>query len=190
MGAPIERLVIGSNRNDILTRWVETGSLVAGEVVPTISPSMDIQVSSNLERVLFELLDRDGRHTAELMGRFRALGSVEMPRDEAFEAARVDDDQTRSEIRSVYRGHGYLMDPHTAVGLHAAFQAGYVDGRTPLVCLATAHPAKFPDAVEQATGVRPSLPEALADLLDRPEHYDLLPADLGAVRSFLRARVG
>jgi threonine synthase len=183
-GAPIEGLVIGSNRNDILTRWVRTGALVSDEVVPTLSPSMDIQVSSNHERLLFELLDRDGSATAELMGRFRSLGSVEGPRDPVFAAASLDDDATVQVIADLHRRTGYLADPHTAVGIGAARQRRRRPD-LPMVCLATAHPAKFPDAVERATGIRPLLPAHLADLLERPERYDVLPADVGAVRAYV-----
>jgi threonine synthase len=185
-GARIERLAIASNANDILTRWVRTGSLVAEEVVPTLSPSMDIQVSSNHERLLFELLDRDGARTAELLRRFRELGSVEAPRAKDLLAERVDDVGTLAEIRRTSRERGYVADPHTAVGLAAARSLGLGRER-PVVCLATAHPAKFPDAVEQATGVRPPLPDRLADLFERPERFDVLPADAGAVRSYVRA---
>jgi threonine synthase len=186
MGAPIHSFVIGSNRNDILTGWANRGALVAGEVVPTLSPSMDIQVSSNHERLLFELLDRDGARTAELLERFRAIGSVEAPRDPLFVGASVDDDETLAEIRDLYRGHGMLIDPHTAVGLHAAFQVGAVGADRPVVCLATAHPAKFPDAVERATGVRPELPEQLRDLAERPEHYETVANDVGDVTAAVR----
>jgi len=184
-GAPIGRLIIGSNSNDILTRWARSGDMSQTGVVPTLSPSMDIQVSSNHERLLFELLGRDGAATAELMGRFRALGSVEAPSDPAFVAASLDDDATLAEIADLHRRTGYLADPHTAVGVGAARAVGAgpaAGGDRPVVCMATAHPAKFPDAVERATGVRPELPPHLADLFDREERYDLLGTDLAAVR--------
>ena len=164
------------NRNDILTRWVATGDArQPRRSCPTLSPSMDIQVSSNLERLLFELLDRDGAATAELMaplpGRRLGRGAVATP---TFAAARLDDDGTLAEIADVHGRTGYLVDPHTAVGLGAAPAAAAGDPATcPIVCLATAHPAKFPDAVEEATGIRPALPDHLADLLDRPERYDV-----------------
>jgi threonine synthase len=177
--------VVGSNRNDILARWVATGSLVAETVEPTLSPSMDIQVSSNHERLLFELLGRDGAATAELMGRFRALGAVEAPHDPTFVAASLDDQATLAEIADLRRRTRYLADPHTAVGIGAARACrtrADADDR-PVVCMATAHPAKFPDAVEQATGVRPALPDHLAELLDRPERYEVLPVDVDAVRA-------
>jgi threonine synthase len=188
-GAPIEGLVIGSNSNDILTRWVTGGALAlaAGGVVPTYSPAMDIQVSSNHERLLFELLGRDGAATAELMDRFRALGSVEVPRDPVFTAASLDDEATLAEIRSLHADTGYVADPHTAVGIGAGRLARRRPD-LPLVCLATAHPAKFPDAVERAIGVRPPLPDHLADLLDRRERYDVMPADLAAVAAYVSDR--
>lgn len=197
-GAPLERLVVGSNRNDILTRWVRTGALTRDEVVPTLSPSMDIQVSSNHERLLYELSGRDGRATAELMTRFRQLGAVEVPVDPVFAAASLDDSATLAEIAGTYERTGYLADPHTAVGIGAARACGVVRGHgnegegtgadedeLPVVCMATAHPAKFPDAVEQATGVRPPLPARLHDLFDLPERYEVLPADVATVGAYV-----
>jgi threonine synthase len=190
-GAPIERLIIGSNSNDILTRWARTGDLAQHGVVPTLSPSMDIQVSSNHERLLFELLGRDGAATAELMARFRGVGSVEAPHDPTFVAASIDDRATLELIADLYRRTGYLADPHTAVGIGAARACREGAGwDLPVVCLATAHPAKFPDAVEQATGVRPALPDQLADLFDRPERYDVLSNDLAAVRAQVERYAG
>jgi threonine synthase len=188
MGAPVDQLVIGSNRNDILTRWAQTGSLVAEDVVPTLSPSMDIQVSSNHERLLFDLLGRDGARTAELLTRYRTLGAVEVPRDPRFDAASIDDEQTTTIIREVHDRTGMLIDPHTAVGVGAA-RAVRRHRDVPMVCLATAHPAKFPDAVERATGIRPGLPEHLADLLDRPERFDVLPADLALVQAHVERAI-
>ena len=189
-GAPIERLIIGSNSNDILTRWARRGDLAQTGVVPTLSPSMDIQVSSNHERLLFELLGRDGAATADLMTRFRGVGSVEAPHDPTIVAASLDDQATLAEIAGLHHRTGYLADPHTAVGIGAA-RACRPEGERdrPVVCMATAHPAKFPDAVAQATGVRPALPPHLADLLERPEHYELLGADLDTVRAHVEACV-
>ena len=181
MGLPVDQLVIGANRNDILARWADDGSLVAQEVVPTLSPSMDIQVSSNLERLLFELSGRDGGRTAELLTRFRGLGAVEAPKTTRFDAASLDDRETLEVIRQVHTGAGRFVDPHTAVGIGAA--RARRRGDTPMVALATAHPAKFPDAVEQATGVRPPLPGRLADLFEREERFDVLPDDVDAVRA-------
>ena len=187
-GAPIDNLVIGTNSNDILARWVDSGAIVTDRVTPTLSPSMDIQVSSNHERLLFELLGRDGRATAELLARFRDLGSAEVPVDPRFSAAAISDDETIAEIRQLHEGTGYVADPHTAVGIAAARRARRHPD-LPLVCLATAHPAKFPDAVERATGRRPALPDHLADLLDRPEHYVTLPNDLPTIAAHVDACV-
>jgi threonine synthase len=187
MGLPVDQLVIGSNSNDILTRWAADGSLVAEPVVPTYSPSMDIQVSSNHERLLFELSGRDGARTADLLTRFRGLGAVEAPHNDRFDAASLDDRATLEVIREVHESTGVLVDPHTAVGIGAA--RARRRGARPMVALATAHPAKFPDAVEQATGIRPPLPARLADLLEREERYDVLPADFDAVRAHVLAAV-
>ncbi|MFN0089271.1 MAG: threonine synthase [Acidimicrobiales bacterium] len=188
MGLPVARLVVASNRNDILTRWFETGSLRRGEVSPTLSPSMDIQVSSNLERLLFELAGRDGAAVAALMDRFRSTGeaSAPPPADGVWAAARVDEAETLAEIRRTYEETGVVLDPHSAVGVAAA-RRRRGDPDTAMVCLATAHPAKFPDAVERAIGRRPALPERLADLLARPERLTALPNDLAAVQAFILA---
>ena len=188
MGLPIDQLVIGSNSNDILTRWANDGSLIARPVIPTYSPSMDIQVSSNHERLLFELGGRDGGRTAELLDRFRGLGAVEAPHDDRFQAASLDDAETLDVIREVHETTGRLVDPHTAVAIGAA-RACHT-GDSPMVALATAHPAKFPDAVERATGIRPALPDRLAGLFDRPERFEVLPAEIEAVRAHVLATVG
>ncbi len=191
-GLPVDRLVVGSNRNDILTRFLASGIMATSVVVPTLSPSMDIQVSSNFERLLFELNRRDGGMTAEQLGRFRATGSLAVEPDQldqlgaVFAGARCDDDETLATIRTTYERTGQLVDPHTAVALHAASKVDR-DPSVPLVVLATAHPAKFPDAVERATGVRPRLPPHLADLFDRPERTSTLPNDLAAVQRFVEA---
>ncbi len=194
MGLDVAGFLVASNRNDILTRWLETGDMVAEPVVPTISPSMDIQVSSNLERLLFSLLDRDGDATAELLREFRATGSVTAPRPQGWWGARVDDDGTRAVIADVHARTGVLLDPHTAVGVGAVDRLP-AEGEgalpdAPVVCLATAHPAKFPDAVESATGIRPALPERYADLLHRPERVEAVAADLGAVEALVRRLTG
>jgi threonine synthase len=189
MGLPIERLVIGSNRNDILSRFLHSGIMATSVVVPTLSPSMDIQVSSNFERLLFELNHRDGGMTAEQLHRFRATGALVVESDQldavtsVFDATRIDDEATIEIIARTYAETGILVDPHTAVGLGAA---GHDRPRSvPMVTLATAHPAKFPDAVERATGIRPPLPAHLADLLDRPEHTTTLPNDLAKIEAFV-----
>lgn len=195
MGLPVDQLVIGSNRNDILTRWLDTGRMAMADVTPTYSPSMDIGVSSNVERLLFETSGRDGMATAELLAHFRAERTAAVPGDQMreihtlFSGARVDDEGTLAEIRTVHEQTGRLIDPHTAVGLAAA-RLRRRDTGLPMVVMATAHPAKFPDAVRQATGVSPALPEWLADLHDRPEHVTSLPNDVAAVRSFVLAAAG
>jgi threonine synthase len=195
MGVPASRFVVASNRNDILTRFLTSGAMTIGEVHPTLSPSMDIQVSSNLERLLFELYGRDGAAIAELMTRFRAEGTVAIGDGrldllaEHWAAARVDDDETSATIREEYERHGRLLDPHTAVGLAAARRARG-DATVPMVVLATAHPAKFPDAVEAATGVRPALPAHLADLFERPERFDVVDADLLTLETAIDGALG
>jgi threonine synthase len=193
MGLPVDQLVIGSNRNDILTRFLHSGLMHTTTVVPTLSPSMDIQVSSNFERLLFELNHRDGGMTAEQLLHFRATGSLTVEPDQfdrmtaLFAGARVDDEATTQVIADVHRELGMFVDPHTAVGLGAA-RLCRRDTGVPMITLATAHPAKFPDAVERATGVRPPLPDHLADLFERPERTGVLPNDLAAVQAFVAAR--
>jgi threonine synthase len=198
MGLPVRRLVIGSNANDILTRFFETGEMAVREVVPTLSPSMDIQVSSNFERLLFELLGRDGGAVSAWMRAFRDSGraTLDDPRmaeaKSVFAAARVDDAGTRRVIAEVHASTGVLLDPHSAVGL-AAGRSQRGDPSSPLIALATAHPAKFPDAVRAATGIAPALPPRLADLSERPERCAVLPNDLNAIQEHIRdavARVG
>ncbi|MEK9722083.1 MAG: threonine synthase [Rhodospirillaceae bacterium] len=194
MGLPVEQFIIGSNANDILTRFFESGTMEIGTVVPTLSPSMDIQVSSNFERLLFELYGRDGARVAKTMAAFRADGRFGVDADllaaarEMFDAARFDDAETRAIIDAHYIATDQLLDPHTAVGL-AAGRAKRRDTTLPLIALATAHPAKFPDAVEAATGIRPLLPAHMADLLDRDERVVVLPNDVGQVRAFIEARI-
>jgi len=191
MGLPIRQLVVGSNRNDILTRFFDTGTMRITEVHATISPAMDIQVSSNLERLLFELAGRDGDRIAELMAEFRAEGTVTFPHEvietlsETFSGARVDDEETAATIARVLDASGVLVDPHTAVGVAAA-EACRVDRSVPMVVLGTADPAKFPEAVEAATATHPTLPAHLADLFECPEHLDHLPNDLAEVQAYVR----
>jgi threonine synthase len=163
-------------------------------VHPTLSPSMDIQISSNFERLLYELIGRDGAAVAELMLQFRGEGEYVLGSDvmallrEHWSGERVDDEQTKKIIATTLENSHVLVDPHTAVGLGAAVMCRRL--AEPVICLSTAHPAKFPDAVEAATGVRPELPERLRDLADRPEHFDVLPNDLDAVRSAIDADLG
>ncbi len=191
IGAPIADFIVASNTNDIITRFVNDGDMSVREVVPTLSPSMDIQVSSNFERLLFEINGRDGGMTGEQLQRFRAKGRLELEADQraewidgSFRAASSDDNATLYEIAKVQRETGLLIDPHTATATAAARSLG---SEHPIVTLATAHPAKFPDAVERATGVRPHLPAHLADLLERTERLVELPAGLPEVERFVES---
>ncbi len=191
MGAPIADFIVATNSNDILARFINDGEMATGGVVHTLSPSMDIQVSSNFERLLFEINGRDGGLTAEQLQRFRATGKLAIEADQraefvsgSFSAAGCDDQTTLAEIGRVYAETGLLIDPHTATGTSAARRLA---GERPVVTLATAHPAKFPDAVEAATGVRPPLPAHLADLFERPERIVSLPNDLATVQAFVRS---
>jgi threonine synthase len=183
MGLDMPQLVIGSNSNDILTRFFAGGTMALDEVVTWLSPSMDIQVSSNLERLLFELLDRDGAAVAALLDDFRATGTTALDPvlhaalGDAWTAACFHDDAVLRCIADEADRSGVVLDPHSAVGVLAARRCRR-DPSVPMVALATAHPAKFPDAVESATGVRPVLPERLGDLFDaarqrRRQHVDL-----------------
>jgi len=195
-GADINRLHVASNSNDILTRFICDRDMSATEVTPTLSPSMDIQVSSNFERLLFEMNARDGQRTAAQMAAFRSKGRLEVSAEQhaewiepVFTAGRVNDADTLDEIARVHAECGILIDPHTATGTRVARTRG---GDEPMITLATAHPAKFPDAVEQATGIRPPLPESLGDLFERPERIQTMPADLAAIQDFVASvsRVG
>jgi threonine synthase len=190
MGVPIRTFVVASNRNDILPRFFETGVMEMRGVTPTTSPSMDIQVSSNFERLLFELCGRDATTVSGLMWRFRDEGVMDVGADrlaaarEIFDSARVDDDAVARVIKTTYDRSGVLVDPHTAVGLGAA-ALRHQDPTVPMVCLATAHPAKFPDAVEAAVGFRPELPPHLADLFQRHERLVELENDLAVVEEYV-----
>ena len=190
MGVPISQLLVASNRNDILTRFFATGAMTMGDVYATLSPSMDIQVSSNFERLLFELCHRDGTTVADVMRKFRDTGRydvVESALEEAralFDGACYDDDQTTTEMRRHFDATGEQIDPHTAVALAAAREHRR-DSAVPMVVLATAHPAKFGTAVEAATGNKPALPGKVADLMDRAERYTSLDNDLNTLEDFI-----
>jgi threonine synthase len=191
MGLPIARLVVASNRNDILARFLESNDMSRRDVAPSLSPSMDIGVSSNFERLLFELLGRDAALTAATMASFADTGRMEVP-DEAWRKAtslfhgfRLDDAGILAEIARVRRENQYLADPHTATGIAAA--RALPCGAVPTVVAGTAHPAKFPDAMERATGLRPNLPQRLADLYERQERYSVVANDLALVQAEIRA---
>jgi len=193
MGLPIERFIVGANRNDILARWLDANDMTMRAVEPSLSPSMDIQVSSNFERLLFELLGRDAVATAEQMQRFRTEGRMPIP-DAAWRAAttrfrgfRLDDAGTIAEMRRVRAEAGYIADPHTAIGIAGARAHAPEDAGMPVIIAATAHPAKFPDAVREALGEAPALPPHLADLYERPERFTVLPNDVAQVQGLVRA---
>lgn len=192
MGLPIDRLIIGSNRNDILTRFFESGEMTKTDVEPSLSPSMDIQISSNFERFLFDLVGRDADVLRAKMDSFRQSGSYGlepalMEKARAlFTAHRCSDERTLSVMADAYRETGMLLDPHTAVGLNAAMGAG-PDGN-PVIALACAHAAKFPDAVQKATGIHPPLPPHLADLYERKEIFTVLPNDQAKLQTYVREK--
>ena len=190
MGADIDKLIVGSNSNDILTRFFETHSMDMVPVVPTLSPSMDIQISSNFERLLFDMNNRDGGATTEQLNRFRQTGKLSVEPDQfakwiapTFRAHRANDAETLAVMKRIYADSGMLVDPHTAVGIASA-EACAQPGM-PTITLTTAHPAKFPDAVKKATGVHPALPDHVADLFDREERIVNLPNDLQAIEAFV-----
>ena len=192
MGLPISKLLIATNENDILKRTLDTGRYETGKVTPTISPSMDIQVSSNFERLLFEALGRDGTEVARLMANLGQSGGFTVPEAALsairadFLAARTDEAETAETIARTLRQADYLLDPHTAVAVSVAER--HIAGNQPMVTLATAHPAKFPAAVKAATGVEPALPVWLADLYGRVERFDVLDNDRSKVESFILER--
>jgi len=192
LGLPIEKLVIATNVNDILHRTLETGAYELRDVMPSQSPSMDIQVSSNFERLLFEAMGRDGEAVARLMSSLSQGRSFTVP-DEAlatiragFASGRADEAETAATIARIRAETGETIDPHTAVAVSVAER--FLGDEVPMITLSTAHPAKFPDAVEAATGVRPGLPVWLGDLMEREERFDVVANDLVAVERFVEER--
>ena len=191
MGLPVSRLLVASNRNDILTRFLAANDMSMRPVEPSLSPSMDIQVSSNFERLLFELLDRDPVATVAAMTGFRRTGRMDVPEPAwrraraLFSGFRLDDAGIEVEIARLHAACGYLADPHTAIGIAAA-RALRLDDGVPVVAMATAHPAKFPEAITRSTGLHPALPPRLADLDQREERFAAAPNDLGAIQDRVR----
>ncbi len=189
MGLPVERLILATNRNDILTRFFHSGTYAAGTVEPTMSPSMDIQRASNFERYLYYLLDEDAGALGEMMENLERDGKVSVSEEKRqraarlFEARAVSEADTLATIHAFHAANGYVLDPHTAVGVAAAGRAG-------TICLATAHPAKFGDAVRQAIGREPDMPPSLAGLMDRPSRCTVLDADVTAVKAFMMETLG
>jgi threonine synthase len=198
MGLPIDRLIVATNVNDILYRALADGDYSAGTVTPTAAPSMDIQVSSNFERLLSDIGlniegDRDGLGLAEQMRGFEASGSTRLSNAQRqgmaalFTSVRADPADMNAAMVWAREGAGEVIDPHTAIGLHAA-RTVRLARETPIVTLATAHPAKFPDAVERAIGIRPQLPVRIGDLFARDERFDELPGDYQTVRAYIAER--
>lgn len=194
MGVPISQLLVGANRNDILARFMTSGTMQMRGVEPSLSPSMDIQVSSNFERLLFDLLDRDGGAVARTLTDFRQTGHFSISQgqlaraQEMFQGHAVDDATTLARIKATAAATGEIIDPHTAIGIETAvaLAANITD---PLVSLACAHPAKFPDAVHQASGHYPALPARLADLMERQERLTVLANDSDVVKAFIEEHV-
>jgi threonine synthase len=188
MGLPIDRLVIATNDNDILARTLATGDYRTRGVVATTSPSMDIQVSSNFERLLYEASARDSAAVSRAMAGLAQSGgfSIEPATLSAiradFDAGRSTGEETAATIATTLKASGYLLDPHTATGVRVA---SAVRTQSPMIVLSTAHPAKFPDAVAAASGVTPALPDWLSDLMERRERFTALPSDLEMVEEYL-----
>ncbi len=192
MGLPVEKLIVATNVNDILHRALSTGDYSAGTVTPTAAPSMDIQVSSNFERLLFDVGGRDGAAMAEQMRGFESTKAMQLTNAQRegaaalFTSVRCDGDEMNRAMAWANEHCGEVIDPHTAIGLHAARVAG-IDPAVPVVTLATAHPAKFRDAVERATGQRPPLPARMGDLFERAESYVQLPGEYEAIAAFVES---
>lgn len=191
MGLPVAKLIVATNVNDILHRALTSGDYSTGTVTATATPSMDIQVSSNFERLLFDLSGRDGTGLAQMMADFESTKAMSIPADmltcarPLFTSARIDADGMANAMRWASERTGQVIDPHTAIGLAAARD---VSLDAPVVTLATAHPAKFRDAVERATGLRPSLPARIGNMFDREERYDTLPASKEAIAAYVAER--
>ncbi|MCW9033069.1 MAG: threonine synthase [Rhodospirillales bacterium] len=195
MGLPVSQFIVASNRNDILTRFLNHrgGNTPQVPVEPSHSPSMDIQVSSNFERLLYEFSGRDGAFIAEIMDEFRKKKAMFLDENQAgdmfemFHGYSLSDKGTLEAISDYYKSTGELFDPHSVVGIRAA--ADWAGQDLPIVSLATAHPAKFPDAVKQASGVHPNLPPRLSDLLERKERYVEVPNDLDVVKLYVTDKI-
>ena len=189
MGLPIDRLVIATNHNDILHRTLETGEHTKSGVTPSISPSMDIQVSSNFERLVFDLYDRQGLIVAQLFDELKSDGSFKLSENalrrlgSEFDSGRCSEDETSSAIKAYLEKTGEVLCPHSAIGVKVADEHL---NNTAMITLATAHPAKFPDAVKKACGIHPSLPPQMADLFERDERMTRVSCDLAAIEEIIR----
>ena len=195
MGLPIEQFIIGSNRNDILTRFFEAGTMSQRTVEASLSPSMDIQISSNFERYLFEASGRDAQKISAMMDEFKQKGVFSAdPKlfekvTQGFSAHRLDDEATRAEILRLYKETGEIIDPHSVIGIAAA-RAKATDPSIPVVCMGTADPAKFADAVEPVIGTKVPYPARLEKVLNAQEHFDVMANDLQTVQAFIRSKTG
>jgi threonine synthase len=193
-GLPVAKLAVASNRNDILTRFFATGTMKAETVQSSLSPSMDIQISSNFERLLFDLCDRNSDSVRTKIDSLNKTGEFSVSAQQMdkarseFTAARCDDERTLKTMAAVYKESGYMLDPHSAVGVSVARQLAK-DLQQPIISLACAHPAKFPDTVHRAIGITPALPDAVAALLKKPERTTTLPATINAVTHFISQRI-
>lgn len=193
MGLPVAKLIVATNVNDILHRALSSGDYSAGTVTPTAAPSMDIQVSSNFERLLFDLAGRDGPALAAQMAGFESSKAMRLTNAQQqgaaslFASDRIEADDMSRAMAWAHARADEILDPHTAIGLAAAQRAA-LPPHVPIVTLATAHPAKFDDAVERATGIRPTLPARVGDLFDREERYDVLPATFEAITGYVAER--
>jgi threonine synthase len=186
----ISKLVLATNSNDILTRFVNEGDYSLAEVVATTSPSMDIQAASNFERYLYYLMDKEPDLVREAMLKFSVDGKLYMQNYLAhikrdFAASAVTEDQVQETITRYFQDHGYVLDPHTAVGVRAAQK--HRDQGVPMVCLATAHPAKFPDTVARAVGRPPEPPAVLADLAGKPSRCEVMDCSLDALMAYIES---
>ncbi|NIY72005.1 threonine synthase [Marivivens donghaensis] len=194
MGLPIDRLVIATNQNDILHRCMESNDYAKKGVKPSISPSMDIEVSSNFERALFWAHDKDGAAVSSLMDELKNSGSFRISDNamaalcENYDSGKADEETTSITIASTLTESGELLCPHSAVGVHVGYAHQRHNPEVPMITLATAHPAKFPDAVENASGIRPPLPPRMADLYERSERVTQVPNDLAALQAIIRER--
>ncbi len=193
-GQLIERLILATNENNILTRFIMDGVYKRGQVVPTISPSMDIQIASNFERYLYYLFNEDAERVKKTMEEFESKGEIRFAQKEIqrartdFASYSITQEETVQTIGTFYKETGYVCDPHTAVGVAAARsfkQEG--SSASPIVCLATAHPCKFPEAVEQATGTPPEVPERMKGLEKLPQRYEVIPPHVDRVKSYIEA---
>jgi threonine synthase len=193
MGLPFQKLIIASNENDILTRFIHDGDYSTKDVTQTCAPSIDIQVASNFERMLFDVISKDSSRLNKMMDEFTTTGVLPKLSDNEmakmrsiFNASSASEEEVHVAMHEAYEKYGILIDPHTAVGLAAVYAR---PGMRPALCFSTAHPAKFPDAVEAGTGVRPELPQRLQHILKADEVFDTVPNDINAIKDYINQYV-